>query len=176
MNDRPVSPSGLNDLLSPTLQEHSASIPTEKPWMIQSQFYVAFFGGVLPLTVIAYLNSKKLGLPARKRKQIILMGAIALTVAFAGAMFILNSTDAGGLGQVLHNSGIRRPVRWSLRIVAILLYFPLRHIQMPADRLYQFNTDEEEPYASLWKAGLLAVLVLGTLQSFAFLALFSLIT
>jgi len=168
MNDKPVSGSGLDDLLTPTLQDQCAPLAAEKPWRVQSQFYIAFFGGILPLTVIAYLNAKKLGLSTSMRNRIILLGVVALAVAMVGTGLYLHSKGIGDLSHAIRNSAVRRTLRWGPRLAAILLYLPLRRIQAPADRLYQFNSDEEDSYASLWKAGILAVLVLGTLQSFAF--------
>ena len=54
-------------LLRPSLQD--AHLPgthgPRRPWRVGSQFFVAFFGGILPGALIAYLNGRRLGLLGR---------------------------------------------------------------------------------------------------------------
>ena len=56
-----------DELFAPTLSQTARTElpPGEKPWRLNSQFYVAFFGGPLAAGTIGYLNGKRLGVPGR---------------------------------------------------------------------------------------------------------------
>ncbi len=66
-------------------------------------------------------------------------------------------------------------LRYAHQGIAMLLAGGLIAIQRPADRLYQVNASDDQPYASLWLMGTLLVfaswlIVIG--GSFAILELF----
>ena len=54
-----------------------------RPWRLMSQTYVAFFGGVIASTVIAFLNARRLGVEAARRRLILLVGAGGLVAVIA---------------------------------------------------------------------------------------------
>ncbi len=58
-----------DELLRPTI---GAGVDMSvRPWRPMSQTYVAFFGGVIASTVIAFLNARRLGVDADKRRLIV---------------------------------------------------------------------------------------------------------
>jgi hypothetical protein len=130
-----------DDLLQPTLAGHERR-PMYKPWRLGSQVYVAFFGGPLAVGAIAAYNSITLGMPRSARFAIAAI-ALAAEAAFAAAI-LLTETDSTRL----------------ISIVAGLAAFGgVYLIQRSPDRVYHFHTDEDEPYDSLFGAGLFAVIV-----------------
>lgn len=147
-----------DELLSPTLQDAPTATvdPARRPWQLGSQVYIAFFGGVLPVTAIAYWNSQRLGLP-RDRLRLIL-GIGALGFAAVAALTLLVQTTI-----LPSNTIAGRNIRLSSRVVAVLIYLLFRRIQQPADRVYQLRTDGQ--YNSLWRTGLVAVFGFGVLQN-----------
>jgi hypothetical protein len=127
----------LDDLLQPTVTPVVRS--GYKPWRVQSQFWVAFFGGVLAVTGIAYINSGHLGVSARKRRVILALGLLALAINVALAAWM---------------SKEQRTVRFAGRVLAVLLFLALARLQREADSRHQLFGSGE--YASLWGAGIFA--------------------
>lgn len=146
----------LDELLRPTVTAE-ASAPREKPWRVQSQFWVAFFGGALALSVIAVINARRLGVPPRKRAWMIVLSLLALAVIFG---FWLNQPEAAKFGALLREG---RELRLVGRVTAVLLFLALAAFQRPADAHFRVFTDAE--YASLWSAGIASTLILGSLQT-----------
>jgi len=130
----------FDDLLQPTI-----TAPPEpggkKPWRVQSQFWIAFFGGVLAVTPIAYLNTYRLGAPKRSRHLILLSGFVA-TAVYAGFAWLWYPAEAYSL-------------RMAGRIVGVLQYFVVARIQRDDDNRHQIFGSGE--YASLWVPGLLSI-------------------
>lgn len=148
--------SDLDDLLQPSVGQ-SPREPREKPYRVQSQFWVAFFGGILPVTAVALLNAQRLGIDKRKRW---LMGAaalIALVVVFVLLMQQPPFTDLAGFARS------SREVRLFSRITSVALFLVLAALQKPADAHYQVFSGGD--YASLWKVGIATTLILGTAQN-----------
>ncbi|GAA0588048.1 hypothetical protein GCM10009534_22890 [Kribbella sandramycini] len=110
-----------------------------RPWRLMSQAYVAFFGGVIAVTVVAWVNSRRLGVDAGKRRLIVLTGVAGLAVVIA--LFAFLPFDEP-------NSGLRVIVR-AVAVVACLVQMRL---QRQMDRAFQLRGVE---YASLWMVGLL---------------------
>ena len=142
-----------DDLLRPTV---TPPPDTKPPWRIRSQFWVAFLGGPLPATVIAYLNAGRLRLGRTEKTQIVIAGAVALAVLLVPAYF--SSELAAAI-----NTQPRTATRLALRAIGLLLYLVLAKIQRPADRLRVLGMDER--YDSLWAPGLAAVIGLGIVQA-----------
>ena len=138
-------------------------LPQDRPWKLLSQFYVAFIGGPLAYTGIAYLNAKRLGLSGARLWAIPTLGVamtlISLTVmsyAQIADLDIDGSTDApfGGFW-----------VRLISRIIAVALFVVFARMQKSADRIYQINhAAHDDIYASLWVPGIVASVVLGFVQ------------
>ena len=114
-----------DELLRPTI---GAGVDMSvRPWRLMSQTYVAFFGGVIASTVIAFLNARRLGVDAAKRRLILITGAIGLVGV--AAVFALLDAD----GDV--TSGLRVAVR----VVAVLCCLAQLRIQRPMDRAFQLR-------------------------------------
>lgn len=162
---QPQSAGDRDDLFSPTLQGRVGRRTGEKPWRLQSQFWVAFFGGALAATVIAYLNGTRLGLSERRRRAILLTGAAGLLATVALSL-ILGSGDVGAAADRSAQSA----VRLGGRVIAVIAYLVFYRLQKAADHTYSFYSQEEDEYASLWKPGLAAVFGLGIVQGAGVLA------
>lgn len=127
-----------DDLLRPTIR---TSAGTARPWRVSSQAYVAFFGGVLAVTTIAFLNSGKLGMAARERRLVLLIGGVALATELVLAHLIADLVALNAL-------------RLIIRAVALLGYFAQARLQHTAERVFQLRGGE---HASLWGPGFGAV-------------------
>jgi hypothetical protein len=135
-----------DELLRPTIVANvDLSV---RPWRLMSQAYVAFFGGVIAVTVIAWLNARRLGVGAAQQRLILGVGAIALVVS-AGVVVLLTDDDAG--------SGLRV----ATRVVAVLCCLVQLRLQRPMDRAFQLRGAD---YKSLWGPGIAAVIGLGLLE------------
>lgn len=143
-----------DDLFQPSLKRQ-ASVYVEKPWPLHHQIWVAFFGGTLAITVLAYLNSQRLKMPAVMQRKILLIGLGGVLLTFLVA-FGLAGMD---LPDYWANN---RGVRLAGRVVALLTFVVLRRLQESADRIYR--AFHKRRYESLWQAGVVIVLVIGTIQ------------
>lgn len=137
-----------DELLRPTI---GAGVDmAARPWRLMSQTYVAFFGGVIASTVIAFLNARRLGVPTDKRRLILGIGAIGLVLAAVVITLLADDTST--------SSGIRVAVR----LVAVVACLAQLRIQQPMDRAFQLRGSE---YGSLWGPGIAAVIGLGLLEA-----------
>ncbi|MEU4389857.1 hypothetical protein [Kribbella sp. NPDC023855] len=136
-----------DELLRPTI---GADVDLSvRPWRLMSQAYVAFFGGVIAATVIAVVNARRLGVPAKGRLLILLSGGAGLILA--AAAFVL-MTD-----ELTASSGPRLVIR----VIAVLTCLVQLRIQQPMDRAFQLRGAE---YKSLWVPGIAAVIGGGLLE------------
>ncbi|MFI5707347.1 hypothetical protein [Kribbella sp. NPDC051620] len=136
-----------DELLRPTI---GADVDvTVRPWRLMSQAYVAFFGGVLSVTAIAWLNARRLGVPAPGRRLILATGL----GGFLLVAFVLEALT----GEVTIAAGTRLVVR----VIAVLTCLVQLRIQRPMDRAFQLRGTK---YKSLWWPGLTAVIVGGVLE------------
>lgn len=127
-----------DDLLRPTV---GAGVDlSARPWRLMSQTYVAFFGGVLASTAIAYLNAKRLGVDAAKRRLILLTGLAGLLVVIG--VFVLAYGD---------DSGLTSGLRVGIRVVAVVCCMLQVRLQRPMDRAFQLRGAD---YGSLWGMGI----------------------
>jgi hypothetical protein len=138
-----------DDLLTPTLQGY---VPRsgDRPWRLGSQVYVAFFGGVLAVTAIAFMNALLLHAPARVRAGIVAIGAAGLAgvIVVAALLFSGDSVPDGA--------------RIALTLVGVLAWGGMYLLQRPWDRLYTSfarEEDEDDLYESLLGPGFLATIV-----------------
>jgi hypothetical protein len=140
-----------DELLRPTI---GAGVDMQvRPWRLMSQTYVAFFGGVIASTVIAFLNARRLGVAAARRRLILLTGAVGLVVVLV--VFALLTSAAST------NSAVRIPVR----VVAVVCCLVQLRIQRPMDRAFQLRGLD---YASMWSPGIAATIGGGALEMFLF--------
>ncbi len=135
-----------DELLRPTI---TANVDLSvRPWRLMSQAYVAFFGGVLAVTLIAFLNARRLGVDAGRQRQILAVGLVALVVSAAVVVFLTEDEANSGL-------------RVATRVVAVVCCLVQLRIQRPMDRAFQLRGTD---YKSLWGPGIAAVLGLGLVE------------
>jgi hypothetical protein len=137
-----------DELLRPTI---GAGVDLSvRPWRLMSQTYVAFFGGVISATVIAFLNARRLGVAPDKRRLILLIGGIGLLLAAAVmALLTTGSTTSSG-------------VQVAIRAVAVAACLIQLRLQRPMDRAFQLRGGD---YGSLWGPGLAAVIGGGLIEA-----------
>jgi hypothetical protein len=147
-----------DDLFQPTVR----ALPTtgRRPWRLSSQAYVAFVGGVVAGTAVAYLNSGRLGLAPRERRLVLAAGALGLAVTIPVAL-------------VLCRSGSSATVEIPVRILALVAYLVQARFQRPLDRAFQLR---DGAHASLWWPGLVAVLAGGLAEVLVLVAAFEVFT
>lgn len=135
-------------LLRPTLADHAPLAPgARRPWRLSSQVYVAFFGGVLAVTVIALINARRLRVPGSHQAAVAGFGAVGLVsvVAFA----VLASLPSGA--------------RIVVQLISLAAWGLMFLVQRPYDRVHSLfsEREEEDDYESLVGPGLAAVVFLG---------------
>jgi hypothetical protein len=142
-----------DDLLRPTLQDVRSPAAGRRPWRLAPQFYVAFFGGALAVTALAWLNAGRLG-ATREAKRWILVAGTAGVVASIVVSYIFFGDDYASAARI------------GYRVVGVVTSIVLFRLQRSADRVYQFRTagSDEEQYDRMLAPGLVAVLVGGVLQ------------
>ena len=87
------------DLFSPSLtQSVRRELPAgSRPWRLDSQFYVAFFGGPLAAGAIGVLNGKRLGL---SRERLSAIGGIGVA-GFVAVAVVAVLLDIGTRGRIV---------------------------------------------------------------------------
>ncbi|WP_405058478.1 hypothetical protein OG474_37915 [Kribbella sp. NBC_01505] len=139
-----------DDLLRPTIGERVD--PKVRPWRLNSQAYVAFFGGVIAATIIAWLNSGRLGVDRGKRWLIVgtgVLGLVAVMVIYA------RLNDEGDSEQT-------QTVQIVIRLVAVLCILVQMRWQRPMDRAFQLRGAD---YHSMWVLGPILVVVCAILEA-----------
>lgn len=152
-----------DDLFQPTLHRATRDPSLPAPWQVQSQLYVAFFGGCVSVAAIAWLNVRRLGgdklVEGRKVVRLSLLVWVLATV-LAGVLLLTLGIDEDR----------QRYARWTLRAFAVGLHFGLARIQQPLERRYEALYDDPE-YASLWRPGFVAVIAGNLVQGLPIAAL-----
>ena len=154
----------LADDLTPSLQQHEPyhqKYPQQKPWKLDRQYLIAFFGGVFSITYIYYQNSIRLDVPQQKRDRILVAGLIGFLTVIV-FHYLATAYDLGLDGWLSEN---RRVNTIFSRVVACILYLCFIKMLTRADREYSFAVNDQEAYSSLLLPGLFAVFALGTLQN-----------
>lgn len=147
------------DLLQPSIPDGFSQrrAYAQKPWRLDSLIWIGLLGGMLPMTAIAFLEARYLA-QERLSWKILLWGGL-LTV-----LLILGLGYASANWELTSRGG-----RLGVRAGGLLLYIVCRKLLVAADRVYQ-HVASEDAYDSLWKAGLLAVILGGLLQGAAIVA------
>ena len=136
-----------DELFAPSLAgaRRHALRPGERPWRLGSEFYVAFFGGVLAVTAIAWLNARRLGLAPARQWLILGLGATGFVVM----LIVLAVLD--------FEPG--RAYRFAGQITGVIVFVVYYAIQKEGDRVYSTFAPDDAEYDSLWIPGLIAVIV-----------------
>ncbi|GAA1673078.1 hypothetical protein ACFTSF_08110 [Kribbella sp. NPDC056951] len=133
-----------DDLLRPSAG--SDADPSDRPWPLLNVAYIAVLGGVLPITWLAFVNSRRLGVSDAKRGLIVVVGLVAVVVEFFAA------------GLLVAGDGMWWKALLPMRIIAVLCYFVQYRIQLQRDRLFQLSGRE---YAVPFGAGNLGMVAIG---------------
>jgi hypothetical protein len=137
-----------DDLFAPSLsQTERRELPDgERPWRLNSQAYVAFFGGPLAAATIAFLNGRRLGLGTRSLAAI----AVAGVAAFVAAIVLVATLDSDSVSP-----------RILVAASGIAAFLAMRQLQHGADRRYSVGQTDDSAYDSLVRIGLLVTVVAG---------------
>jgi len=149
-----MSSSQEDDLFSPSLQ----AIPERRsgpPWPLGRQIWIAFFGGTLAVTVMAYINSRRLNASRRVCLAVLGVGAAALLATLALDLYLDASLEPDA------TSVMARIAPYANRAIALIAYLILERLQRSADRIHHFRGGE---YDSGWMDLLVATIGLGGLQ------------
>jgi hypothetical protein len=133
----------LDHLLRPTLTD--APAVSKPPFRVSSQGYVAFFGGVLAVTIVALVNARRLNLTLKT--QALMAGAATLAVA-------------GELIAASLISGDHTP-RLIRTLAALAAFGVFYWLQRSPERVYEYHAKREEPFDSLVPLGIAVCLVPG---------------
>jgi hypothetical protein len=145
-----VATEGIHDLLEPVLADRAPRhwlLAT--PWRLGSQLYVAVLGGPLALAAIATVNAYKLRLPAA-RQAAIAAGGLVLELALIAFAQLADIGAAGLLPGA---------------IAGIIAYGFARRLQLSGDRVYSYNANGDDTYASMFAAGLAAIVLANLLAA-----------
>jgi hypothetical protein len=130
-----------DELLRPTI---GAGVDMQvRPWRLMSQTYVAFFGGVIACTAIAFLNARRLGVDAAKQRLILLTGAAGLVV-----VTIVLALPFGEYGETPVPSVV-------VTAIGLVCSFFQQRFQRPMDRAFQLRGSD---YRALWGPGIAATI------------------
>lgn len=127
--------------------------PRDRPWSVRSLFWMALLGGVVPYTLLAYLNGRRLGLSSARLRLTVALGTL-------GALGVLAGGYADTLDAVPSDAYASTLV--AARFVGIGVHLVVYRLQKVADRIYYFyNSQRDEAYSSVAVTGSNAVLWLG---------------
>jgi hypothetical protein len=147
-------PGADDDLLTPTLGGADAGAPVagDRPWRLQSQFWIGFLGGSLAVSVVAAANAVRLGMPRSRVSLIASLAPVGLVASIGASLALgLGSGDA---------------FRVSTRASGVVGYAIVYALQRGPDRIYRIHrAGAGDAYDSLWTIGLLATIVLGATQA-----------
>ena len=121
-----------------------------RPWRLQSQGYVAVFGGFAAVTAIALMNADRLDVTKRGRALIAAPGLLGLVL---DVVIIWDTRVDLGVHAVL----------------SILLVLAVHIVQVGVQRPYDRKTlllSRGPDHAPMWLAGAAAILVCGSIEHF----------
>ena len=144
---------GESDLFTPSLSEWRPTVQNRPPFRLNSQFWLALFGGPVAVTAIAVLNARRLQLSEAVVRRMVVGGILVtlleLGIAWAAIVGFGLDPDRGARATLLP--------KWSYSLINLLWTAVLVHWQTAAARQYEsFGRGE---YASMWGPGFVAALV-----------------
>jgi hypothetical protein len=118
-------------LLQPSLTDHRAPVARLRPWALNGQRYVAFFGGALAFGIIGALNTQRLGLPRSAAYKI---AGIALGL------------EAVVLTLLIGDLPLKVP---AVLFTGLVAFWCSSYLQVTPDRVYHYYTRGGDPYDRL---------------------------
>ncbi|MEU4194140.1 hypothetical protein AB0E69_19760 [Kribbella sp. NPDC026611] len=131
-----------DELLRPTIVPGPS--PSARPWRLLPMGYIAVFGGVLPITWLSFVNSRRLGVSGGRRWLIVAVGVVGLGAEIAVAGWLQIGVGDGALLAQL------TPVR----VIAALCFLAQMRLQLPMERAFQLRGGE---HAKRFGAGTLVL-------------------
>ncbi|WP_433248719.1 hypothetical protein ACQPYK_01040 [Streptosporangium sp. CA-135522] len=125
-----------------------------RPWRLQSQGYVALFGGCIAVTAIALINATRLGVPMKGRAFIACTGLVGLALVLA---MILNGVSPAAYTPLA-------------MLPAVVVHIVQAGVQKPYDRGVLLLSRGKE-HAPMWLPGAVAVAAGGLLEPVVLIAL-----
>lgn len=129
--------------------------PARGPWRLDSQFWVAFFGGPVAAGALAWVNAGRLRLSPARRIAVLSIAAGALVLEAVGAAVLAVADVASATWD-----GNGRVLGLTVQGGGAVAHPFLQRAQRTGDRVFRLVRGESG-YASLWRPGLLAVVVGG---------------
>lgn len=121
------------DIFKPSLKEDG--IRKTDTYDIRKLFYVAFFGGTIPITILGVRNSRWLGVKKGFVTAFYLIGALILvSKIFVVALY---------MGDALEISS--RNIRLGVRVADVLLYAFMYMVMNPKYKMHLMTGGEEQP-------------------------------
>ncbi|MFC0007438.1 hypothetical protein [Micromonospora siamensis] len=134
-----------DELFRPTISP-TARPDGRQPWRPSSLVYPALLGGAAPVTALALVNARRLGLPGRARAAVLGAGLAALAARVLVTALVLDDDGSRGPGRLIG------------ALAGGLAWLAVSATQKGAFRGYEMRGGEA---GSLWGPAVLAVLVLG---------------
>jgi hypothetical protein len=133
----------LDELLRPTLtRPQKVQTP---PYRVSSMGYVAFFGGVLAVTIVGLVNARRLNLTTRAQALMLIAAAVAIAGEVIAASLI---------------GGDQTP-RLIRTLAALAAFGVFYWLQRSPERVYEYHAKRDEPFDSLVPLGIAVCLVPG---------------
>ncbi len=151
------------DLLTPSLQDEvSVTDWAPPPFRLENLLYTAFFGGPLAVGVLAAIQAGRL-----RQGNARVWGLLAL--ALVGAAGVGLSATLLSHVESLADLGTNMLFRRANNAWGLLLWLALKRMLSGPDLRYavRYPSTADEPRSSLWVPGLLAIIVLGSIQQIA---------
>ncbi len=146
------------ELLQPSLSVDSHF--ETKSYNFDKLFYVAFFGGIVPLVALGVKNAKWLRVKKQMISIIIVVGVFLLLLKAVVTVLVMGGSVAGFNLKIL---------RWGFRGVALLFYLGYRFLLRRQYQQHLVTVGEFEPMlrdAMIWIAAAIVIeivfLLLGT--------------
>jgi hypothetical protein len=136
-----------DDLLRPTI---AARATGKAPWRLLYMAYIAVLGGVLPITWLSFVNSRRLGVDRGRRLLVLGVGVVGLVAEILVAGWLhVDGADGSLLAQLT-------PVR----VVAALCFLLQMRLQRPMERAFQLRGGEHARWFGAGNLVMIGVLVL----------------
>jgi hypothetical protein len=126
------------------------SAPNKRPWRLDSQFWVAFFGGPVAAGALAWVNAGRLRLSPARRIAVLSIAAGALVLEAVGAAVLAVADIASATWD-----GDWRVLGLTVQGGGAVAHPFLHRVQRTGDRIFRLVRGDAD-YASLWRPGLFA--------------------
>ncbi|MEW5986406.1 MAG: hypothetical protein AB1791_07210 [Chloroflexota bacterium] len=152
--------SGL--LFQPSLQTYDTHwyATRAKPWSLGVQAWVALLGGSLAITILAFLNGRRLGLTAARQGLILIIGAMGFVATLLAAQLLHLGQLPPFYSPIRESAGME--YRLLSQAIALISYFFLVRLQRSDYRTHCFyRATEHASFVVPW----ILIIALARVQS-----------